>query len=429
MATAGPEGNETRGRVFDSPLLRFFTGGLLPRTFAALRHRNFRIYWVGNGLSLIGTWMQNIARGWLVLQLTNSPFLVGLESTVAWLPAWIVSLPAGVLADHFDKRKLLIIAQSLLAVLAMVLAVLTWSGTITIYHILIISGVTGFIVAANSPVRHAIIPDLVGKDDLLNGIALSSAAFNGARIIGPTLAGVALGVIGAGGCFAINSISFLAIIISLLFVRLTPIPRPEEPESVWHRIRIGLGFVARHPDIRVLMWMAGVFASFAVVHIPLMPVFARDVFGAGPSGYGVMMAAVGAGALCGLLVVATVSRTRHKGWLLVGATFGLGLLLLLYSLLRVFAAGVFVLALIGFCQSTAASVTNTLIQSLAPDHVRGRVMSIFSMSFLGMFPLGSLLAGAIAQKWGAPAATLLGGCVVLTSLLAVNLLRPQVRSL
>lgn len=428
---AGGSGTNNSSRPAENPLVRLFTGGILPRTFAALRHRNYRLFWYGNAVSLVGTWMQNIARGWLVLQLTNSPFLVGLESTVAWLPAWIVSLPAGVLADHFNKRNLMIAGQSILAVLAMVLAVLTFTGAVTIYHILLISGLTGFVVAVNSPVRHAIIPELVGnnKADLLNGIALSSAAFNGARILGPSLAGVALGIIGAGGCFAINSISFLAIIIALSFVRLEPVARPDNRESVGQRILTGLKFVARHKDIRLLMWMAGVFASFGLVYMPLMPVFARDVFQAGPRGYGMMMAALGTGALAGLLVLATASRTRHKGWILVSATLGLGLMLLVYSLLRSFVAGVVALVVMGFCQSTAASLTNTLIQTLAPDHVRGRVMSIFTLSFLGMFPLGSLLAGAVAQKWGAPASTLLGGCVVLLSLLVVNLVRPQVRQL
>lgn len=412
-----------------NPLVRFFTGGILPRTFAALGGRNFRLYWFGNVLSLIGTWMQNIARGWLVLQLTNSPFLVGLETTVAWLPAWFVSLPAGALADRLDKRKLLMAGQAALAVMAAVLAVLTFTGVVTIWHLLVVSGISGFIVAINSPVRHAIIPELVGKDNLLNGIALSAAAFNGARIIGPSIAGAVLGVIGAGGCFAINSASFLAIIIALAFVRLEHVPPPPDEESIWQRILFGLRFVRNHPDIRVLMLMAGVFASFGVIYLPLMPVFARDVFHAGARGYGIMMTAVGAGALAGLLTLATLSRTRHRGRILVGGTLALAALLLVYSFLRSFGAAIVVLVCIGFCQSTVASLTNTLIQTLAPDHVRGRVMSIFTMSFLGMFPIGSLVAGAVAQQWGAPASTILGGCAILVSLAVVNLARPQIRRL
>ena len=416
-------------RPTGNPLLRWFTGGVLPRTFAALHHRNFRLFWFGSFLSLIGTWMQNIARGWLVLELTNSPFLVGLESTIAWLPAWIVSLPAGVLADRFSKRKLMIASQSVLAVLAMVLALLTLTGVINIYHILIISGLTGCFVAMNAPVRQSLMPELVGRKDLLNAIALGGAAFNGARVIGPTIAGLALGAIGAGGCFAVNSVSFLALIVALAFIRLPERTVPDDGESAWQRLLNGVRFVARHRDIRVLMLMAAVYAAFGVIYLPLMPVFARDVFQAGPGGYGIMMSAVGLGALTGLLTIASISRTRHRGRILMAGTVGLASLLIVYSLLRNFAAGVALLLMMGFSQSMVGSLTNTIIQTLAPDEVRGRVMSIFTMSFLGMFPLGSLLAGAVAEKWGAPASTMLGGCVILLSLLLVNLLRPQIRRL
>ena len=426
---ANPDLPDRQPRPADNPLVRFFTGGVLPHTFAALRHRNYRLFWFGSLVSLTGTLMQNIARGWLVLELTNSPFLVGLESTVAWLPAWIVSLPAGVLADHYNKRTLMIIGQSVLAILAAVLAILTLSGAVNIYHIMVISGLTGCVVAFNAPVRQSMMPELVGKKDLLNAIALGGVVFNGARIIGPSIAGFALGLIGAGGCFAVNSVSFLAIIIALAFVRLEPVRRPAVSESMWHRIMIGLRFVKSHKDIRALMLMAGTFAAFGVIYLPLMPVFARDVFGAGPDGYGIMMAAVGAGALTGMLTIATISRTRHRGRILMSGALGLGLLLLVYSRLHSFTAAVVVLVGMGFAQSMVGSLANTLIQTLAPDHMRGRVMSVFTMSFLGMFPLGSLLAGAVAQKCGAPAATTVGGCAILLGVVLVNLLRPQIRRL
>jgi MFS family permease len=425
----GPVSGQGWLRPFDNPLFRWFFSGVVPRTFAALHHPNYRLFWFGSMVSLVGTWMQNIARGWLILELSNSPFLVGLESTVAWLPAWLVSLPAGVLADRFNKRNLMIVSQSILAVLAMVLAILTLSGMVNIYHILVVSALTGFVVAADAPVRHSIMPELVGKKDLLNAIALNGVVFNGARIIGPSIAGLVLGIIGAGGCFAINSVSFLAIIIALSFVKLQPVDRPKETEGVWLRIANGLRFVKGHGDIRVLMVMAAVYASFGICYMPMMPVFARDVFHAGPGGYGIMMAGLGVGAVGGLLTIATLGRTRHKGRILVLGTLGLGLLLLAYSLVRNFHAALALLVGMGFSQSMVMSLTNTLIQTVCPDHMRGRVMSIFTMSFLGMFPLGSLLAGAVAQKWGAPAATLLGGCVVLVSLLVVNLAQPHIRRL
>jgi len=422
-----PSNGAERGAV--GQLVRLFTGGILPRTFAALRSRNFRLYWFGNAVSLIGTWMQNVARGWLVLQLTNSPFLVGLETSITWLPSLFFTLPAGVVADHVNKRNLLVVTQSLFAGLALALAVLYWTGVISIGHILVISAVSGVIAAIESPVRLAIVSELVGRDRILNAVALNSAIFNAARILGPSVAGVALGTIGAGGCFAINSASFLAIILALGFVRLEHVPPEPTGETVWQRILAGLRYVGRHRDIRVLMVMIAVFSSFGIVYLPLMPVFARDVFGAGPGGYGVMMASLGVGALAGVLVLATLSHTRHRGRILVGGTALLGLLLIVYGLVRDFRTATLVLVALGFCQSSVASLTNSIIQELAPAEFRGRVMSVYSFSFNGVYPLGSLLGGTIAQKWGAPASALLGGGVVLTSLVLVNVLRPQIRKL
>lgn len=401
----------------------------LPRTFAALAHRNYRLYWFGNLFSLIGTWIQSIATGWLVLQLSNSAFIVGLNSTLMWLPAWFMSLPGGVLADHFNKRNLMIVTQSLLALFALALAVLTWTGVISIYHMLIISCLSGFVVTMNAPIVQSMIPELVDRRDVLNAVALNSTMFNTARIVGPSIAGVLLTTVGAGACFGINSASFLAVIIPLFFVRLQTPARPANSETMWQRIRQGLSYAATHPDIRVLILMVAVFSSFGIIYLPLMPVFARDVFSAGPKGYGILMTAIGIGAVAGGLTIATLSRTRHKGWILTCGTLALALLTIGFSFARNLHLAIALLVLIGFCQATVASLSNTLIQTLAPDEVRGRVMSVFTLAFNGMFPLGSLVGGAIAQKHGAPASTLVGGCMVLVSLVLVFVLRPQIRRL
>jgi MFS family permease len=410
----------------EQPLDRPFR---LPATFAAFHHRNYRLYWFGALTSLIGTWMQNIATGWLVLSLTNSAFWVGLNSTVTWLPAWFVSLPAGALADRYNKRNLMIITQSLLALSALVLAVLTWTGVITITHIIVISAVTGFIVTANSPVVQSLVPELVGRKDVLNAIALNSTMFNSARIIGPSIAGALLGVIGAGGCFGLNALSFLAIIIALAAIRLEPPARHPSGESVWQRMASGLRFVRSTPDVLALIVLVAVFSSFGIVYLPLMPVFARDVFRTGAGGYGVMMTCIGIGAVVGGLALATISRTRHKGRILVGGTVLLALLVIAFSFARSLPLGLSLLVAIGLCQTTIASLTNTLIQTLSPDAVRGRVMSVFTLAFNGMFPVGSFFAGAVAQKLGAPAATLAGGCAVLLCLGAVLVARPRLSRL
>jgi MFS family permease len=405
------------------------SGVALPATFAAFAHRNFRLYWFGNLTSLIGTWIQNIATGWLVLQLTNSPFFVGLNSTVMWLPAWIVSLPAGAMADRFDKRNLMVRTQSVLAVFALALAVLYWAKVLTIYHVLVISCLSGFVVTLQGPVAQALVPDLVGRRDVMNAIALNSTMFNSARIIGPAIAGVLLGTIGPGGCFGINAASFLAIIVALWLIRLPP-PRPHDStESVARRILAGLKYVKGHRDIRTLVIMMAVFSSFGLVYLPLMPVFARDVLHADARGYGLMMTCIGIGAVFGGLTLATVSKTKHKGRILVFGTLSLGTLIVLFSFIRDFRLALPVIVLIGFCQTSIASLTNTLVQTLAPDYIRGRALSVYLLAFTGMFPIGSFLAGAIAEKFGAPAATLVGGSAVLVSLAAVSVFAPHVRKL
>ncbi|HTW92119.1 MAG TPA: MFS transporter [bacterium] len=405
------------------------TGIALPATFAAFEHRNYRLYWFGNLASLIGTWMQNIATGWLVLTLTNSPFFVGLNSTLAWLPAWFVSLPAGAMADRFDKRRMMILTQSVLALFALVLAVLYWTHVLTIYYVLAISCLTGFAATMNGPIAQTLVPDLVGRKNVLNAIALNNAMFNSARIIGPAIAGVLLGTIGAGGCFGINSASFLAIIGALWFIQLPPREPHRAEESVWHQILAGLRFVAGHPDIRILVVLTAVFSSFGMIYLPLMPVFARDVFHQGAREYGVMMTCVGIGAVAGGLTLATISKTRRKGVILTLGTAGIGLSSIALSLVRDIRLALPLIAIIGFCQTSITSLMNTLIQTIAPEHIRGRALSVYMLAFNGMFPLGCLLGGAIAQRFGAPAATLVGGCAVLVSLGAVSVLAPSLRRL
>jgi predicted MFS family arabinose efflux permease len=293
----------------------------------------------------------------------------------------------------------------------------------------VISCLSGFAATLNGPIAQSLIPDLVGRKNVLNAIALNSAMFNSARIIGPAIAGVLLGTIGPGACFGINSASFLAIIVALWLIRLPP-PRPHDSEeSVGQRIMAGLRFVKGHKEIRTLVIMMAVFSSFGIVYLPLMPVFARDVFHAGARGYGAMMTCLGIGAVVGGLTLATVSKTKHKGRILVFGTLSLGILIIAFSFVRDFRLALPVIVLIGFCQTSIAALTNTLVQTLAPDHIRGRALSVYMLAFNGMFPVGSLIGGSIAQRFGAPAATLVGGCAVLVSLAAVSVFAPQVRKL
>jgi len=401
----------------------------LPATFAAFKHRNFRLYWLGNMVSFIGTWMQNTAKGWLVLSITNSPFFVGLDSTLSWLAVWFVSLPAGVLADRFNKRNLMIVTQSALALFALLLTLLTWFRIITITHILLISGFAGIFVALNAPVAQTLVPDLVERKDVLNAIALNSSMFNLARMIGPALAGSILTFSGPAVCFGLNALSFLAIIIALLFIKINTPPPPQSNEPFLRRVGFGLKFVKSHPDIRLLMIMTGIFSSFGICYIPLMPVIARDLLHLGARGYGFLMSALGAGALTGGLTLATLSRTRHRGKILITGTCVLGILLLALSFVRNTNIALTLFVFIGFCQTSVAALTNTLIQTLSPDYVRGRAMSVFNIFFNGMFPVGSLIAGTLAQTKGAPFALFISGVVVLITLFTATAIRPQLHRL
>lgn len=401
----------------------------LPATFTAFRHKNFLLYWSGNMISFTGTWMQNVAKSWLVLSITNSPFFVGLDSAMNWLPVWLVSLPAGVLADRFNKRNLMIITQSVLAFFALILAILTWTRAITIYHILTVSFLTGIFVAINAPVAQSLLPELVNPKDLLNAIALNASMFNLARMIGPAIAGSILTFSGPAPVFAINATSFLAIIIALGFIRLKKPLTPNLKEPLLLQLATGLRYVKSHPDIRLLILLIGIFSSFGIVYIPLMPVLARDVLRQGARGYGLMMTCLGAGAVTGGLTLATLSKTRHRGKILLAGTLGLGILLFAFSFCRSYHLALFLLLLVGFCQTSIASLANTLTQTLTPDHIRGRVMSVFSLFFNGMIPLGSLLGGAVAQRWGVGSALIASGTVILITFTTLVLIRPQLRNI
>jgi predicted MFS family arabinose efflux permease len=250
----------------------------------------------------------------------------------------------------------------------------------------------------NGPIAQSLVPDLVGRKNVLNAIALNNAMFNSARIIGPAIAGVLLGTIGAGGCFGINSVSFLAIIGALWLIRLPRSEPHHHEESVWQQILTGLRFVKGHRDIRAIVVLTAVFSSFGMMYLPLMPVFARDVFHSGAREYGVMMTCVGIGAVVGGLTLATMSKTRHKGVILILGTLGIGLLSIALSFVRDIRLALPLIALIGFCQTSITSLMNTLIQTLAPEHIRGRALSVYMLAFNGMFPLGCLGGGGDCTK-------------------------------
>ena len=394
--------------------------------FGALAHRNFRFFLIGQTVSLTGTWMQSIAQGWLVLQLTNSPFYVGLVSALGSLGVLLFTLYAGVVADRTDKRRAILITQTLLMLQAFALAALVWTGRVTVADVMILAAFLGVVSAFDIPMRQSFIVEMVGKDDLMNAIALNTSVFNLTRVIGPALAGILIGWKGVVACFLLNGVSYLAVLAGLLAMRLPAHIPQSTPLSAWQGFREVVGYLRNDRLASTLVVLTAIMSVFGFPYLVLMPVFARDVLGAGAAGYGALTASVGFGAVAGALTVAVFSRRIAKGRTLVVAGTSFGLLLALFATSRSFVLSMALLALVGCAMIVNNALTNTMLQTLVPDHLRGRVMGFYSFMFVGMAPLGSFQAGVFAERWGAPAAVAAGGVV---TALAVALAGWRVREL
>jgi MFS family permease len=378
----------------------------------ALAHRNFRLFIAGQGISLIGTWMQSIALGWLVLELTNSPFAVGLNSALRSFGVLLLTLYAGIVADRVDKRRLIILTQTLQMVEALVLAVLVWAHVVAVWQVMVLAVFFGIVTAFDIPVRQAFVVELVGKDDLMNAIALNSSMFNAARVVGPAIAGLLIGIVGVGTCFFLNGVSYIAVIGGLLAMRLPPSgPRPVAG-SAWGGFREVLQFLRSERRVSTLILLTSVLSIFGFPFLVMMPVFARDVLYVQAGGYGALTAAVGVGAMLGALAIAINSRrlTSRGGLMVTGGT-AFGVLIAMFALSRSFALSLVLLALAGCAMIVNNALTNTMIQTIVPDHLRGRIMGFYSFVFVGLSPLGAFQAGAFAERFGAPWAVGVGGLV------------------
>jgi MFS family permease len=392
--------------------------------FRSLGHRDFALFWTGNFLSNIGTWMQNLALGWLVLEITNSPFLLGLNGFLGSVALLVFTLPGGAIADRLSRRKLMLVTQTAMMLLALILAILTSVRLITIAEILAISFFTGLASALNAPAYQAVVLDLVDRENLTNAVALNSAQFNMSRAIGPTLAGLALGSLGAAGCFYLNSVSFLALIIALLAIVVPPHPADNGP-SVWSAMVDGLRFVGKHRTIIVLLSVPSFLSLLGLPFVILMPVFARDLLKVGASGLGYLMAGAGLGAVASALTLAAQARIRRREKYIVGsaALFALALLLLAHA--RSFAWAFLLLVVIGATMVGTLTLTNSALQLASPPGLRGRIISMYNLAVLGLAPLGSLQAGAVAEALGLRFALTLGGTVCLVYFLILFFFLPR----
>ena len=379
--------------------------------FGALRHRNFRLFFFGQAISLTGTWMQTVAQGWLVLTLTNSPFYVGLVSALGSLGVLAFSLYAGILADRADKRRVVVITQALQMLQAFALATLVWTGAVTVASVMALAAFLGVVSAFDIPMRQAFVVDMVGKDDLMNAIALNSSVFNATRVVGPAVAGVVIGQAGVAWCFVLNGLSYGAVIRNLLAMDLPPRALPPATGSAWSGFREIITYIRADARLSTLIVLTALLSVFGFPVLALMPVFARDVLQVGAEGYGALMSALGLGAMAGAIGIAAFSGRLPRGRLqLVGGT-AFGLLVTLFSGSRWFPVAVLLLGLVGCAMIVNNALTNTMLQTLAPDHLRGRVMGLYSFVFVGMSPVGSFQAGVFAERFGAPAAVGVGGLI------------------
>jgi len=387
----------------------------LRTTLRALRHRNFRLFFSGQLISLIGTWMQNIAQDWLVFRLTGSPLLLGLVAFLGQIPVLLLSPVAGIVADRRSRHRTVITTQSLSMVLGLTLAALTLGKVVRVWEIIVLASLLGTVNAFDIPARQAFLIDMVGREDLLNAIALNSSMFNGARIIGPAIAGILVASIGEGWCFFANGVSYIAVIAGLMMMRLTQRMALQEHGSAIENIIEGFRFARHTAPVRALLLMVGVVSFAAMPYTVLMPVFVGHVLHGGARQLGLLMGATGLGALAGALTLASKTHVRGLGrWVWVAATC-FGTSLILFSLTRSLWASIAALVPAGFSMMIQMGATNTLLQVMVPDRLRGRVMSLFSMMFIGMGPIGALVAGIVAAKVGAPWTVGVGGVACLVA--------------
>jgi MFS family permease len=391
--------------------------------FRALRHRNFRLYFGGQFVSLIGTWMQSVAQGWLVLKLTNSALMLGVVSFAGYLPVLLVALFAGVIVDHADRRRLIVTTQVLLMLSAFILAALTWAGVVRVEHVVVLAALNGLVTAFDMPARQTFVVEMVGREDLPNAIAINSMVFNGARVIGPAIAGVLIGAIGIAGCFFLNGLSYIAVIVCLLQMELAARELPRIGSAMFQRLREGFHYIWDHRASFYLLLLIAVSAGFGMQYSVLIPVFARDILHGNARAYGFLLAAQGVGALLGGVVLASSRTPRGLRQNLIFGLLGSAAGMFVFGFSSAMWLSLLSQMVIGAGLLNYMATSNTMLQLFVSDELRGRVMSMYTLSFIGLAPLGSLEVGYIGERAspqiavaGAAAVTLICGVVLLARL-------------
>jgi MFS family permease len=383
----------------------------LPAGLRALRHRDFRLFWSGQLVSLIGTWMQSVGQSWLVLELTNSPFRLGMIGTLQFGPILLFSFLGGAISDRVRKRRMLIGTQTALMLQALTLSALVWSGHVQFWHVAVLAALYGLANTFDMPARQSFIAHLVPRGDLMNAIALNSAVFNGARVVGPAAAGLLVARYGTAAAFLFNGLSFLAVIAALAAIRTEGAPRPPSGLGMGAEIAEGVRYALGTPRIALVFGLLLSVSLFVANMNVLVPLIARNVLNQGAHGFGLLMASLGVGAVMGALTVATLVVGRPPVWMVVGPAMAAALLLLALSFARHFGAAVAVLVALGFAQIVFMTSCNTTVQITVPDELRGRIMGLYALVFAGMTPIGSLIMGTVAEHWGVSRACAVGATI------------------
>ncbi len=395
--------------------------------FRALRHRNFRLFWYGQMVSLIGTWMQTVAQAWLVLDLTHSSFKLGVVTALQFLPMLLFSFFTGPFIDRFPKRRIIVVCQTVLMLQAFALAALGWSGHIKYWHVLVLATALGTVNTVDMPARQAFIIEMVGREDLMNAIALNSSIFNSARALGPALAGIVIAAVSTSFAFFINGLSFLAVLWGLLLIRVEEPTRKEAwSSSLFKDISEALHYIRGTPVILLTILLVSVVSIFATNFNVLVPVFARIELNRDAAAFGFLMSSFGTGALIGAFTLAVLSRSGPRPAILLGSGLALSTFLLLIGLQKSFGTTALLLGLCGWCMVTFFGMANTTVQLNTDDRMRGRVMSVYTMSFGGLSPIGSIFAGSLSHWLQTPLTFALGGFISGACFLAAYLNRSRI---
>ena len=398
-------------------------------TFAALRHRNYQLYFGGQLVSNAGTWMQIVAQGWLVYQLSHSEMMLGIVGFAAAIPSMLVTPWGGVVVDRVPRRRLLLLTQSGAMLLAFILAALAFTGAVREWHIVLLAAGLGFVNAFDAPARQAFVVDMVGREDLPNAIALNSLMFNSARAIGPALGGMLLAVVGAAWCFTINGFSFLAVLLGLAAMRLPDRVGAGTAESPWRQLWQGVQYLREEPTLAGILWLSLCFSVFGVSYFTLLPAFVERVLHQGAVIYGWVTAATGIGAVSGALLIANHRGRMRRGEWLLWASIGFPIVLAVFAFTSLVPLSLALALGLGFGFMSQFTMMNTLLQTRVADALRGRVMALYALTFFGFAPFGNLAIGAVSERIGLSPTIGIFAAVNLLLAILVHRKVPQIRQL